>query len=781
MKNKIIFLMGCLCILLVSFDVQVYKEVNVKNNNYLVGTSSTTSKNKRYKVKNNFIKSGYRKNTKSNLIEEFQIVDSQLKYKCDVNTEYVGTGCEVQLSNNGEVYHMVVYGDVNGDGDRTITDAVRVAMSLENSSVFSNQYYQMAADVNQDGSVSIGDAMILAQTSLNSEEISVNDDEEQDDSLKTIITFPSFSISLIKNVKTKVEVSINKKNVTIVGWKSENLKVATVDSNGYVVGVGGGSTKIVLTASDGSVASIGVTVSVPATGIVLDKSSLSLKVSEKASLKATISPIDVTDKKIIWKSSNDSVATVTDDGVVKGVSDGSVVITATTHNGLNASSKVTVSKAIVPVASVVLSKTSATLDVGANLKLTATVSPTDATDKTITWSSNNSKIATVDQTGKVMAISAGTTQIVATSKNGIKAQASITVKNVVTNVTETDFSNMENCNDNTVVMKNNGVSLHKCIDNYNTLNKNSGMQNFGITKDYVYFSFNGNRSFVKKSDYTLNQAYEMTSEVKVARISRKAKTFQVMSLKYAGHAQNFDVDSNDNLYVDAYPMIFTTTLNDAEQYGSLSKGLSVTGFYGNDTGKLRIPSYSITSTSDFNSYVRKNSSDYKVDGVIDSKKYFDGVKSISNNDTKYPYYITFAVDDVKDHIAITHKRKTVYIYSLSKFKKGGTLTPIYSKISNIPSNQGIELSGNYLYVWIGAPNAETIQIQRYNIVNGKMEKSATFSPKSYYDKKNGTGYESEGIRIYNGVIYVGVVYRKCMNADCSSKKKYNDIFSVSGI
>ena len=221
-----------------------------------------------------------------------------------------------------------------------------------------------------------------------------------------------------------------------VTWKSSNDNVATVSSNGLVTAVGNGSATITVTTKTGSkTATCAVTVNIIPTGVSLNKTSATLT-SEGATLQltATVSPTEAADKTVTWKSSNDNVATVSSNGLVTAVGNGTATITVTTKNGSKtATCAVTVN--IIPTG-VSLNKTSATLtSKGATLQLTATVSPTEAADKTVTWKSSNENVATVSSSGLVTAVGNGTTTIIVTTTTGAKtATCNVTVNIAVTEV-----------------------------------------------------------------------------------------------------------------------------------------------------------------------------------------------------------------------------------------------------------------------------------------------------------------------------------------------------------
>ncbi|MBR2066697.1 MAG: Ig-like domain-containing protein [Solobacterium sp.] len=173
---------------------------------------------------------------------------------------------------------------------------------------------------------------------------------------------------------------------------------------------------------------------VAVSSVALNKTSLTMKNGETATLTATVKPNNASNKSITWSSSDTKVATVDANGKVSAKGKGSATITATTNDGKKkATCKVTVTQ---PVTGVSLNKTSASLNIGATLALSATVKPTNANNKNVTWASSNTKVATVDANGKVSAKAKGSATITVTTKDGSKkATCKITVKQPVTSVT----------------------------------------------------------------------------------------------------------------------------------------------------------------------------------------------------------------------------------------------------------------------------------------------------------------------------------------------------------
>ena len=152
-------------------------------------------------------------------------------------------------------------------------------------------------------------------------------------------------------------------------------------------------------------------------------STLELTVGQSSSLSATINPATST-AGITWSSSAPAIATVSG-GTVTGVSEGTSVITASA-GGRNATCSVTVKKATVFPTGVTLEEASLTLDIGESRTLKAEVSPSDATDKTLTWHSSDTKVATVSE-GTVKGLSAGTATITVATVNNMKATCTVSV------------------------------------------------------------------------------------------------------------------------------------------------------------------------------------------------------------------------------------------------------------------------------------------------------------------------------------------------------------------
>lgn len=163
--------------------------------------------------------------------------------------------------------------------------------------------------------------------------------------------------------------------------------------------------------------------------IQLNHTMATVECGDTMQFSATVLPTYASNRAITWSSSNKSVATISATGKMTAVAAGTTTITATANDGsgVKAMAVVTVTNKEVKVTKVKLSKTTLALKPDKSKKLVATVTPAKATNKEVTWSSSNKKVATVTKTGKVVAKSVGTTTITATASDGSKKKATCVV------------------------------------------------------------------------------------------------------------------------------------------------------------------------------------------------------------------------------------------------------------------------------------------------------------------------------------------------------------------
>ena len=218
----------------------------------------------------------------------------------------------------------------------------------------------------------------------------------------------------------------NASNILI--WNTSNASVATVDENGAVTAKSTGTAIITATTTDYSNLSIScdVNVIVPVSSISLNQTTATINKGYSLNLTATVLPTNAYNKTLAWTSSNTSVATVDQNGVVTAKALGTAMITATTTDGTNLSASCDIN-VVQPVTSISLSQESAIIIKDNSLILTATILPSNAYNKTLAWTSSNTNVATVDQNGKVTAKAVGMSTITATTTDGSNLSASCVV------------------------------------------------------------------------------------------------------------------------------------------------------------------------------------------------------------------------------------------------------------------------------------------------------------------------------------------------------------------
>lgn len=284
-----------------------------------------------------------------------------------------------------------------------------------------------------------------------------------------------------KAEQEKIAEAASKLNLT---WSSSDETVATVDETGLVTAVGAGEADVTVSVADANISSTThVKVVITPTGVEApDSIELVTNGENSKALGAKMTPEDATEVKLAYESSDENVATVDENGVVIAVADGECIITTyvtadipataesaeakpvvdevtsseaevadsaadsevpddaaasepedTTDSSfgvvpdsLSAETKVTVTT---KVEQIVLNKTEGVLTVGNSVTVTATVTPDNATNTTINWTSSDEKVATVDSNGKVTAVAAGNATIKATSESDgdVSADYALTV------------------------------------------------------------------------------------------------------------------------------------------------------------------------------------------------------------------------------------------------------------------------------------------------------------------------------------------------------------------
>ena len=215
-------------------------------------------------------------------------------------------------------------------------------------------------------------------------------------------------------------------------WTSSNPSVVKVNGKGYVECIAPGEAVITCTTEEGGYkASCKIKVYAKPTSVTLSKTSATVYVTQKGTLRATVLPENAYDKSVTWTSSNTKVATVDKNGFVTAVGSGTAVITCKTNvGGVTATCTVRVLKKV-EVVSIALNKAGGNMYKGKTYQLRCEIYPENATFKNVTWTSSNPKIVSVDQTGFIRGLAAGSAVITCRSKDNPMVTATCNVRVVV--------------------------------------------------------------------------------------------------------------------------------------------------------------------------------------------------------------------------------------------------------------------------------------------------------------------------------------------------------------
>ena len=287
----------------------------------------------------------------------------------------------------------------------------------------------------------LGKATILVETSKEKRAMSYVTVHQEPTSIELTASGHILDISsAIKSLQIKPTIYPSTANTDIgLTWSSSDNSVATVNKDGVVTGVKNGTTVITVVTENKKVTSASVTVQTSPVSISISPSSATIDLSaenKSVQLKATISPNTTNIKdKITWTSTNNNIATVDSNGLVRGYANGTVTITATTANGKSTKATITVQTS---PTSITLSTNKIVLEkyTNKNYQLKAIVRPTNANVYTnVSWTSSNNGIVTVNGNGYVTAIGTGTATITATTGNGLSAKCTVVVENKVQRIT----------------------------------------------------------------------------------------------------------------------------------------------------------------------------------------------------------------------------------------------------------------------------------------------------------------------------------------------------------
>lgn len=279
-----------------------------------------------------------------------------------------------------------------------------------------------------------------------------------------------------------------------ITWESEDETLASISNNGTLTAIKPGTVYITAKSVDGSYSKdCRVTIKnkdILIQSIRINPSTKSLMIGESFQLEVEILPTNATDGLISWTSTNSDVVSVTAEGLITALSEGSAQIIATTTDGSNLSAicEISVEKQFIEITQIQISPSSERIPVGQSVKLNAIVTPDDATSPNVLWSSTNTSVATVSQDGYVEAVAEGEAIIIASTQDGSNLSATckisvyneiILISEIVLNPTNIEGDENESATINAVIIPENATNKQL---RWHSSNENVAVVNEGVVK-----------------------------------------------------------------------------------------------------------------------------------------------------------------------------------------------------------------------------------------------------------------------------------------------------------
>lgn len=310
----------------------------------------------------------------------------------------------------------------------------------------------------------------------------------------TSVTITPATVSMFTGKDTTLKATVLPEDAgsKTVTWTSSTPAVATVSNAGVVSAKTVGTATITATANNGIKGSCTLTVKpVLVTSVSITPATLDLGANTSETLTATVLPNNASDKTVKWSSSNSSVASVhATTGEVTGINSGTATITATANDGSGKKATCAVTVTFHKITALAIScRQPCLINIGDSYELPVTVTPTNASNKTLTWSTSNSSVVSITSTGKITAKAAGQATITAKAADGSNVTTTLTV-NVDTRKIYSAYSyNLDNYN---------GVFAGNCVQLYSTTYIN---RFFGDANNLCY---SVNRTYYKNGHNSSN-------------------------------------------------------------------------------------------------------------------------------------------------------------------------------------------------------------------------------------------------------------------------------------
>ena len=545
-----------------------------------------------------------------------------------------------------------------------------------------------------------------------------------------VIEVPVDKISISKNEENiplgsslQLLTNIEPKNASSkLHWSSNNAAVATVDDTGKVSTHSVGTATITVKTNNNKEAKCHITVfTVKVKSISFDSEEINLYIGSSEIINPIIKPNNASNKNMSYLSSDSKIVNVNSSGKMTGISEGSTTIKVKSVDGSDKTSFIKVNVVPVPISKITLNKSTIILYKNNTFKVETSITPDNASNKKLVYSSNNSNIATVDDNGLVTAKEFGTAIINIDSTDNSQKKAYLKVVVVP--------------NDKIIDIRNSTYrKYHTNIGTYEGTNYKH-MQNFAITNlgknnEMIYFSTASAGSYssviypklsgAKRADLNRTIIYR-TSKANINNPSKRQK----MYLKNTGHGQAFEIEGNTSfIWVNAggkTPTVINNT------------------WWGGSTKVMLINFATVSKNANY-----KPIRTYSLSANGNNYGYGEPSIDLTNNLIAFRSGSRVFVYDYK-------KLKNGVQELLYSFKINSSKIPKYSN-NKSPYYQGSSIKGGYFYVYRGDTGKDAY-IEAFNMLGEPI----------YYKKLTTIGYptpginsrEPEGLHIYNNTLFVG--------------------------
>ena len=644
----------------------------------------------------------------------------------------------------------------------------------------------------------------------------INDDEIINDyigvnSIK--ITSDNKSIKVGEQLKLKYEIIPSNASNKKVSWSSNNKNVISVNKEGLITGKSVGNANIIVRTEDGNKSTF-ISINVTKDNknlekVMLNKNKISLVTGDNEKLIVKYDPEDAVNKNVTWSSSNESVAVVDKNGLVTAKKEGTSIITVKSSNGKESKCEVNVINKAIEVKSIELNNKNIEINENDTYQLKVIVTPEDATDNSITWSTSDASIARVDSNGIVTAVSRGSANITATSKNGkfdickVKVYK-IDIESIALNKSDFQVSkgsnfavaysvSPSNASNKKLIWTSSDTSV-AMVDN----NGNVKPIGYGITTikasandgsgKFTFFNLTvvpkGNIIDIRDKNTNTSSKYKSYySEIQTTESGddKFIQNFAISNIGKENEKVYLTTSEMSNIssarYATSHAAKLTRTIVYTLNKNTLNNTKRPTMFFEQsghghvfdieeNSNILWIGYYGGTHLSN-NAYWGDSEGIIRVKFTENSRgskiEPLQAVKIL--DDSGEPYINLIPSIDVKNDLIAMSNPTRSFVYKYSDFKKGKmTLVYSFKFKSELPSkyentkvgisSQGIVIKDGYMYQIYGAKGYPTY-IQAFDLQGVSQYISEVKG--SFNGREN---CEAEGIRVYNNKIYIGSAYTK---------------------